>query len=78
MPDNTFRPYATVDKTILVQVTLKEAHLIKMIREVPFGNVTVFKANGEVLRIEANKSIILNDSAGRILEYKVDNRPATA
>lgn len=72
MSDKTFAPY-TEEKKILIQVTLKEAHLIKMMRLVDYGNITVFKANKQVLRIEANKSIILNEIDGRDLEYKVDS-----
>jgi hypothetical protein len=73
MPDKTFAPY-TEEKKILVQLTLREAHLIKMMRLVDYGNVTIFKANKQVLRVEANKSIILNDIDGKELEYKVDNQ----
>lgn len=73
MPDHTFAPY-TSEKKILVEVTLKEAHLIKQIRLVDYGNITVFKANKQVLRVEANKSIILNETDGRELEYQVDNK----
>jgi hypothetical protein len=75
MPNNTFAPY-TEEKKILIKVTLKEAHLIKMMRLVDYGNITVYKANKQVLRVESNKSIILNDIEGKDIEYRFDNQGA--
>ena len=65
----TFTPYIP-GVNILVEVTLHEAHLIKILRAVEYGHVTIFKANKQSIRVESNKSIILNEKEGRELEYR--------
>lgn len=52
------------DKKILIEVSVKEAHLIKVLRKYEFGKIVVHKANGLLVRVEPNESQLLNEHDG--------------
>jgi len=53
-----------IEKMILVQVSAKEADLIKRLRKYSYGQIVVFKANGILTRIEIKDSQMLRDDGG--------------
>jgi len=62
MPD-TFTPNIA-EKHLRIEVTAKEAHLIKVLRKYSFGKIMVYKANGVLIRVEPNESQLLNEDDG--------------
>ncbi len=62
-PDATFTPTKPEQK-INMEVTAREAHLIKELRKCNFGKLTVFKANGILVRVETSESILLTEAEG--------------
>ena len=61
-----------IEKKILIEVTAREAHMIKIIRELDFGEIIVQKANGIPVRIQPKKSILLDETSGADLEKVVE------
>ena len=55
---------AQPEKMILVQVSAKEADLIKKLRNYSYGNFVVFKANDILVRIEIRDSQRINEESG--------------
>ena len=53
------------DDIVIIRVTALEAHLIKVIRDVMYGEVVVKKSGGSMFNIFANKSIKLDPEGGR-------------
>lgn len=79
MQEDNFVPYEP-EKRILVELSPIEAHLIKLLRTVDFGDITVFRGrrsvNGietQTTRVEVKRSIILDAKEGLEIQYKVDN-----
>jgi len=64
---DTFEPH-TPEKTIQVEITAREASLLKTLRPYSFGKFTVHKANGLLIRVESNESILIDEKEGLILE----------
>lgn len=52
------------EKIVNVQITAREAHLLKIIRKYAFGRITVYKANGILIRVEPVESQLLNEDEG--------------
>jgi hypothetical protein len=52
------------EKRITMEITAKEAHLIKVLREIQFGEVIIKKMNGALVRIEPKVSILLDEKIG--------------
>lgn len=65
---DTFVP-AKPEKTAKIEVTAKEAHLLKCLRQYSFGKFTIFKADGKLIRVEASESILLNEEDGMKLVF---------
>lgn len=63
MNNATFVPEQPV-KMLRVEITAKEAHLLKILRKYPFGKIMVHKANGMLVRVEPTESTLLNEEAG--------------
>ena len=59
----TFVPHQP-EKRVKVDISAKEAHLVKCLRNVNFGKVIVHKANGILVRVETTESVLLNESDG--------------
>jgi len=59
-----------VEKMILVEVSIKEADLIKRLRKYSYGKILVFKANGILVRIEVQDSQMLDGEGGLDLAIK--------
>jgi len=52
-------------KVVVVELTLKEAHLVKIIRQsAPFAEIIVSKQQGEPVRVKIGDSVILNEERG--------------
>jgi len=51
-----------------MQITAKEAHLLKVLRSINFGKIIVQKLNGQLVRVEPSVSIILSEQEGLTLE----------
>lgn len=66
-----FQPYIP-EKKLIIEVTAKEAHLIKVVRTISFGDIIVKKMNNVLVRIEPKTSILLNEEDGIDLEKKVE------
>jgi len=49
---------------IMFEVMAKEVHLLKELRKVNFGQITVHKANGTLIRIESVDSVLLSEEEG--------------
>jgi len=60
---NTFVPYKA-EKMVIVEISAKEAHLIKSLRSHEFGQFVVHKANGMLVRLEIKDSQLLDEEAG--------------
>lgn len=52
------------EKTIRIEVTAREAHLINVLRKYPFGKITIYKQDGFPIRIETNESLLINEEDG--------------
>jgi len=63
----TFNP-PKPNKIITMQITAKEAHLLKVLRSINFGKIIVQKLNGQLVRVEPSVSIILSEQEGLTLE----------
>ena len=63
------------EKKIIAKISLREAHLLKVLRKYEFGKIIVHKMNGLLVRVEPNESQLLNEEAGLDLEEKsIDNK----
>ena len=60
---NTFTPFKE-EKLLRVEITAREAHLIKVLRKYSFGKIMVYKANGVLIRVEPNESQLINEDDG--------------
>ena len=60
---NPFTP-PPPEKMILVQVSAKEADLIKKLRQYSYGNFVVYKANGILVRVEIKDSQMIEEESG--------------
>lgn len=49
-------------------ITAREASLLKALRKYSFGKFTIHKANGILIRLESNESILIDEKEGLILE----------
>jgi len=58
-------------RKVVVEITAREAHLIKIIRKCSFGKIVVHIANGLVVRAEPNESQLINEVDG--LDLKVED-----
>jgi len=63
----TFEPHKA-EKTLKAEITAREAHLLKTLRQYSFGKFTIHKANGILIRLESNESILIDEKEGIILE----------
>lgn len=61
--NNQFTPNRP-EKMIKVEISAREAHLLKILRKYNFGKIMVFKANGVLVRVEPTESRILNEEEG--------------
>ncbi len=52
------------EKTITVEITAREAHLLKILRKYNFGKIIIHKANGIIVRAEPNESQLINENDG--------------
>lgn len=52
------------EKTVKVEITAREVHLLKCVRECKFGSIIIHKANGRLVRVETNKSVLLSEEEG--------------
>ena len=59
----TFEPYKPEKKT-KVEITAKEAHLLKCLKKCSFGKIIVHKANGVLVRVESSESVLLSEEEG--------------
>lgn len=57
---NTFVPYKP-ETMRTMEVSVREAQVIDIIRKTSFGKFTVHKANGVIVRIERDESIMITD-----------------
>ena len=64
MPDN--KPFVPTqpEKTTVMEISGKEADLIKKLRRSSYGQFSVFKANGILVRVEIKDSQMLSEDAG--------------
>ena len=67
MPRTPFNPRKP-EKTLNIEVTGKEAHLIKCLRKLAFGKGIIHKANGVLIRFETTESMILDEDEGLMIE----------
>ena len=59
------------EKMIIARISLREAHLLKVLRKYEFGKIIVHKMNGILVRAELNESLLIKeDEAGLDLEEK--------
>lgn len=59
-----FNPQSIQEQLVKITVTAKEAHMIKIIRTVTYGEVVVKKANGEPIRVEKKETTLLKNEEG--------------
>ena len=57
------------EKVIRVEITAREACLLKYLRQYNFGKFTINKANGILVRLESNESILIDEKEGLSLEF---------
>ena len=68
---NTFNPPKS-EKMLTIEVSGREAHLIKILRSIDFGKVIVQKMNGQLVRVEPSVSVLLDEKQGlTLLDEKV-------
>lgn len=60
---NQFQP-PVPEKLITVNITAREAHLLKILRGINFGKITVQKIEGKLVRVEPVESVLLSEEAG--------------
>lgn len=60
-------PMNSKEVFIKMEITGKEAHLLKVLRTINFGKVIVQKMDGKLVRVEPSESILLNDQDGLCL-----------
>ena len=60
------KPFVTNQPTkkLKVEITAKEAHLLKVLRKYTFGKIVVHKANGVLVRVEPTESTLLDEKEG--------------
>lgn len=58
------------EKMIEIEVSMKEASLIKILRKYHFGKFIIHKANNLLIRAEINDSQIINEKTGLDLAIK--------
>lgn len=56
----------------MIEVSSKEAHMLKIIRTIAFGDIIVKKMNNVLVRIEPKTSILLNEEDGIDLAKEVE------
>jgi len=61
-------------KTVLVRVTLKESHLINLVRRAFYGEITVSIKNGVPFRVVEKSSIMLKDDEGLKLAERTNEK----
>jgi pantoate kinase len=52
------------EKRMMIEVTAREAHLIKVLRSIDFGDIVIKKIKGIPVRIEPRTSILLDELEG--------------
>lgn len=60
---NQFAPQQP-EKKVVVEITAREAHCLKKLRESAFGKIIVHKANGIIVRVESTESQMINETDG--------------
>ena len=64
MQDNNPKPIAertNVESVVKAELTVKEWKVIQLLRQVRFGEMTVYKQSGTIIRIEPKLSIIVKE-----------------
>lgn len=46
---------------IIARISLREAHLLKVLRKYDFGKIIVHKMNGMLVRVELNESLLIKE-----------------
>jgi hypothetical protein len=72
MPDVKPFQSAREEKRIVIEVSAKEAHLIKMMRQYTYGKFIINKANGILVRMEIGESRLLDEEGGLDLELRTE------
>lgn len=54
----------TPERMIKVEISAREADLIKKLRKYPFGHFVVHKMDNLIVRFEANESMLINEESG--------------
>ena len=60
------------EKMVTVEITAREAHLIEILRHYNYGKIIVYKAEGQLLRVEPSESQVLHEEGG--LEFASENK----
>lgn len=55
---------------LLIEVSAREAHMLKVLRRYQFGKILIQKINGIIIRVEPNESIEIKEDLGLDLEIK--------
>ena len=71
--NTTFEPHKE-EKIIRAEITVREASLLKNLRKYSFGKFTIHKANGLLIRLESNESILIDEKEGLGLEIIAKKR----
>lgn len=59
-----FVPFKPEEK-VKVEITAREAHLLKCLRACSFGKVVVHKIDGVLVRVESSESVLLSEDEGK-------------
>lgn len=63
MNNNPFNP-PKKEVLVKVQITAKEAQLLRILRGINFGKIVIQKMAGQLVRVEPSESILLSEDAG--------------
>lgn len=59
------------EKIITMEVTAREAHMIKIIRDVSFGDIVVRKFDGKPIRVEPKSSYLITEEGVKLSNGRV-------
>ena len=51
---------------VSVEITAKEAHLLKCLRKCSYGKIIVHKHAGKLIRVESSESVMLTEDKGAV------------
>lgn len=72
MPENKTKPITNAESIVKVELTLREWNVIRILRQIRYGKMTVQKQSGTIIMIEPAPTLKVNEVMDIDLPFGVE------